>query len=92
MPYFQKDDYPELPEDTPLLCEITEVEMTRSRAFGSDEMRDQVAFLFEVVEGEFAGPRSRVGRTRSSAPARRWPRSPPRHSPTSDLREWTPTI
>ena len=59
MPYFQKDDYPELPDDTPLLCEITEIEMTRSRAFGSEEMRDQVAFLFEVVEGEFSGAKVR---------------------------------
>ncbi len=59
MPYFQKDEYPELPEDTPLLCEITEVEITKSRAYGSDEMRDQIAFRFEVVAGEFAGAKIR---------------------------------
>ncbi|MGH7920106.1 MAG: hypothetical protein ACREQM_09200 [Candidatus Dormibacteraceae bacterium] len=57
MPYFQKSDYPELPEDTPLLCEITEVMMTKSR-FG-DEVRDQVELHFEVVEGGFTGAKIR---------------------------------
>ena len=57
MPYFQKSDYPELPEDTPLLCEITEVAMTKSR-FG-DEVRDQVELHFEVTEGEFVGAKLR---------------------------------
>jgi hypothetical protein len=52
---FKMEDYPDLPEDTPLRCEITKAELTKGRAFGDEEPRDQVAVTFEVVEGEFTG-------------------------------------
>lgn len=55
MPVFKIQDFPDLPEDQPLLCEIVRAELTKGRAFGDEEAREQVALTFEVVEGEFAG-------------------------------------
>lgn len=59
MPVFKMEDYPDLPEDQPLLCEIVSAELTKGRAFGDEEARDQVAISFEVADGEFVGARLR---------------------------------
>lgn len=59
MPVFKMEDYPDLPEDQPLLCEIVSAKLTKGRAFGDEEARDQVAISFEVADGEFAGARLR---------------------------------
>jgi hypothetical protein len=59
MPTFKMEDFPDLPEDQPLLCEIVHAEITKGRAFGDEEARDQVALTFEVVGGDFAGAKLR---------------------------------
>jgi hypothetical protein len=63
MPKFNSQDYKiaELPDDTPLVCEIAEAEDTEGKSYDDPEkMIQQLQVRFEVAEGEFQGQRFRT--------------------------------